>query len=136
MKLITYFKYMNFYAHIAHNYSKGETFFQDHDFFGELYETYEDIYDKLVERYIGLDKDLDLVKLHVKAAQALKEFDGCHHAFEELLMCEEAVCEACKEMSKAATLGLGNMLAQIADDSEARQYRIKQRLIKEADEKD
>jgi DNA-binding ferritin-like protein len=136
MKLIVYFRYMQFYAHMAHNYSKGETFFQDHDFFGELYSTYEGVYDKLVEKFIGLDKDLDLVKVHQKAAGALKECKSSDESFKELLMCEEAVCEACKEMSKEATLGLGNLLAQIADDSESRQYKIKQRLKEDENDKD
>lgn len=136
MKLISYLKYMNIYAHISHNVLGGETFFQDHSFLGDLYDSYEEIYDGLVERFIGLDKDLDLIKVHKDAINALdipKSYDEC---FKELLNCEEAVCEACKDMTKDATLGLGNMLAQIADDSEARQYKIKQRLKKEVDEKD
>lgn len=136
MKLLVYLKYMNIYAHISHNYLGGETFFQDHEFLADLYEKYEEIYDSLVERFIGLDKSLDIIKVHKSAIDAVTVPKSYEECFQELLKCEEFVCEACKEMSDKATLGLGNMLAQIADDSEARQYKIKQRLIKEADEKD
>lgn len=133
MKLLVYLKYMNIYAHISHNILGGETFFQDHEFLAELYAKYEDVYDSLVEKFIGLDKKLDLIKIHKSAIDALGEPKDYEEAYSELLECEKAVCDACKEMTKDATIGLANMLAQIADESEGRQYKIKQRL-KEEDE--
>lgn len=123
---------MRFYAHRAHNVCKGDTFFQDHDFFGGLYETYDDAYDAVIERMIGLGKEeVDIPAITQKACSmfcksgkdnATKQF------YQHLLASEELVCDSVKDMMKGATDGTQNLLQGLADQSESRQYKIRQRL--------
>lgn len=128
MDLITYLRYMQFFAHISHNILGGETFFSDHEYLGELYSEYEAEYDSLVERFIGLDKDVDLLKVHSNASKALFKPESLKEAFSELLKCEEKICEACEKLNEGSTIGLGNLIASIADKSEARQFKLKKRV--------
>ena len=128
MILASLLRYMQFYAHIAHNKLGGETFFQDHVFLGELYEAYEAAYDIVIERMIGLDEAVDLAKVQKDAAKDLAEPKSYEACFKEILTCEADLCKALEKMSKEVTLGTNNMLAALADDSEARQYKLKQRL--------
>lgn len=67
-KLATKLRYMQFYAHNAHNMCKGDTFFSDHEELGGLYGTYEGLYDSIVERMIGTGQTIDLVKVQTKEA--------------------------------------------------------------------
>ena len=70
-KLATKLRYMQFYAHNAHNMCKGDTFFSDHEELGELYGTYEGLYDSVVERMIGTGQTIDLVKVQTEAVKML-----------------------------------------------------------------
>ena len=45
MNLLTILRFLQFYTHNAHNLLRGPTFFQDHEFLGELYPAYEVDYD-------------------------------------------------------------------------------------------
>jgi len=54
IQLIIVFRALQLVAHHAHNLTKGLTFFEDHDFFGDLYGKAEGYYDSVVERFIGL----------------------------------------------------------------------------------
>ena len=91
-KLATQLRYMQFYAHNAHNICQGDTFFADHEELGDLYGTYTGLYDSVVERMIGLGQAIDLVKIQVDAAKML---DGeaaptaFSAAFSGLLTCEQ-----------------------------------------------
>lgn len=128
MTLPELLRYMQFYAHMAHNIIGGEYFFGDHEFFGSLYEDYEKAYDSVIERMIGLGESIDLAKTQKAATQGLKAPKTCKEALEEILSCEEDLCKALEGLAKDASLGTNNLLAALADESEARQYRLKQRL--------
>lgn len=128
MNLASLLRYLQLYSHMAHNLLGGETFFQDHEFFGELYPAYEADYDSVVERMIGLGEEIDLAKIQKAATQDLKAPKTCKEALEEILSCEEDLCKALEDLAKDASLGTNNLLAALADESEARQYKLKQRL--------
>ena len=119
---------MQFYAHIAHNVLGGATFFQDHEFLGELYQGYEADYDSLVERAIGLGEDVDLVEIHKDAVEGLVTPTSYEQCFKELLKYEKELCLDCEEVAKDSTLGTNNLIAGIADKSEARQYKMTKRV--------
>lgn len=118
------------YAHMAHNFTTGCNFFQDHAAFGSFYEEYEKDYDDVVERMIGLTGDCDIVSITKGACDIAErvKFTETKHAYGVLLATEKSLCEACTAENKKATLGTQNLLQGIADRSEVRQYKIQQRL--------
>lgn len=128
MNLVTLLRYMQFYAHIAHNKIGGETFFQDHAFLGELYAGYEGDYDDVVERMIGLDEELDLIEVHKEAVSDLKVPKSYDLCFKEILKCEEELCKIIEDIISECSQGTSQLIGGIADKSEMRQYKLKQRL--------
>lgn len=127
IELAIHFRYMQLLAHNAHNLTSGPTFFENHEFFGELYPVYEAAYDSLVERCIGLgDEDIDLVEVQKRAAAMLEDGEPFNTLFigEEVI---QQIVEKCFEEDDY-TQGTLNLLAQLADDSEVRTYKLKQKL--------
>lgn len=129
------FRAAQLYAHNAHNLATGCNFFSDHEFLGELYAAYESAYDSLIERMIGLGQDIKPCDIALKAADfadkiTAKPGDN-DHAFSQLMLLEREIIAGCESMSKSASLGTQNLLAQFADDSEARQYKIGRRLMQD-----
>jgi DNA-binding ferritin-like protein len=134
-KLAVKFRAMQLIAHAGHNKVSGPTFFEDHEFLGGLYGTYEGIYDALVERLIGLGKSPDLGKVGDEAntyfQEEIKDLCPGSSAFLTcLLECEKEANDLVEKAtsSKEYTQATINLLAQIGDDSEVRQYKIQQRL--------
>jgi len=131
-ELIITFRCAQFVAHNFHNYAKGYSFFADHEFLGTLYGTYEEAYDSLVERTIGSNKAIDLRDITSQAAERAKAFPAetmsCDEMFATLQSIKESICVWCKTYTPGATLGTANLLADLADKSEARQYKLKQRI--------
>lgn len=129
-KLATVFRAAQFYAHAAHNMTKGETFFSDHDYFGDLYGAYEEAYDGIIERMIGLSMKPDINKITMDAAKVMAEYDYFSTAkcFTVLLETEMEICALIDKLNKNASLGTQNFLQGLADDSEKRQYKIGQRI--------
>ena len=130
MEIESLLRHLHFYAHISHNVLGGQTFFQDHGFLGDLYGAYEEEYDSVVERLIGLGKNVDLVKIHIDAAKDLsvpKSYDDC---FKALLKYEEELCDMIDDHNKEKGVSQGTiqLLGDIANRSEMRQYKLKQRL--------
>lgn len=130
--LITQLRALQFLAHRAHNVIKGPTFFEDHEFLGELYPAYEEAYDSAVERAIGLGTEkLNLAKINVAAAQMsdiLPNETKPEPFFRAILKGEKDLCGMIDEAVKKASQGTQNLLQGFADESEARQYKLKQRL--------
>jgi len=120
-------KIMNLYAHNAHNEIAGASFFQDHAFLGEIYEGYDVDYDSIVERLIGLNRKPDLPALACVATDYVKQMKGAE-CFTALLELEEQVCKQIASLMSKESAGTQNLLADIADRSEQRQYKLKQRI--------
>ena len=141
-RIATLLRHMQLYAHIAHNLTSGNTFFQDHEFLGELYPAYEAAYDSVVERMIGCELSPDLIKINKNAANMLERvsFKEINSALSILLDCERTLCNLIeKEVvpnptshphggEKALSQGSVQMLGDIANASEVRKYKIQQRL--------
>jgi len=122
---------LRLFAHRAHHDTRGPTFFSDHKEFGKFYEAYDSAYDSVVERIIGLGGKPDLAKLAETAAQMAAVKPNEHspaQLFGVLLSSEKRLCKLCTEDMKKATEGTKNLLAQLCDDSEQRQFLIEKRL--------
>ena len=73
--LATIFRAAYLVAHNSHHLIKGPTFFEDHEFLGELYGTYEEAYDSVVERLIGLTGNADVITINSKACSIAAQFN-------------------------------------------------------------
>jgi len=131
---------MQLFSHNAHNLMGRMTFFSDHEFFGDVYTELESDYDSVVERTIGLmgEQATGLNTLPEKLAQKLKKYP-CFDVkdnevfFQSLLSSEMELCKSIKEQLtkiKGASPGVEQLLGEICNKSEMRQYKIKQRLKK------
>lgn len=132
--LIIHLRFMQLFAHAVHNLCKGATFFEDHAFFGDAYESHEADYDDVVERTIGLfgPQTVDFKKIAMMAAHELEQADLSAQVFEQQLKHEQELCSMIDSLCKhkAANQGLVQLLGNIADKSQVRQYKIKQKLSK------
>ena len=130
--LATLYREAQLYTHAAHNLVSGPTFFQDHKFLGELYGTYEDGYDGLIERSIGLGEPLDPLEITDAAAASAadKKLGDAKKMFSQILQFEQDLCDEINSyLSKGGVShGVSNLLEGLADESEARQYKIGQRV--------
>ena len=143
--LATTFRLAQFAAHDFHQRVSGRTFLTDHAFFAELYESYETAYDQLVERIIGQGESVSPSQLTYLAAQRAEAFrdkveaDDMYAALmtlerticreiDTLLMAREVDEEDRTEEESMITTGVENLLQGMADASEVRQYKFKQRL--------
>jgi len=142
-QLASILRFLQLFAHAGHNLTSGCTFNQDHAFFGELYGAYEEAFDDLVERLIGLGElksVADRLAIDTKAAGILGKTDSeeltCPEDwFEILLEMEQEVCAKIEKLAGGkVSQGTLNLLAQLADDSEKRQYKLAQRVKPDEDD--
>lgn len=132
-ELAIQFRFMYLFSHLSHHYVKFPTFFSDHSYFGELYETYEDIYDSLIEKMIGLDIECNEFEINSAAVEKLNEYKSTEFNknadyFQIILGAEKEMCQIAENYDSEATYGVKNLLQGICDNSENRQYKLKQRL--------
>ena len=135
-ELATLLRMMQLYTHNAHNNAAGPTFFEDHKFLGKLYPEYEVAYDSVVERIIGLYGVASL-DLHKIQEQAILMQDGMpviepdnKMYFAKILECEVKLCKHVEQLVTVpgVTEGTKQLLGDLANESESRQYKIKARL--------
>lgn len=141
--LASIYRFLQLFAHAGHHLAKGCTFNQDHAFFGELYAAYGEAFDEVVERLIGTGKlksVKDRIALDTKASAILAKTDSeeltcAEDYFELLLEMETEICGKIEKLCEGKlSQGTLNLLAQLADDSEKRQYKLAQRVAeKEGD---
>lgn len=129
---------MNLITHHFHNVCSRVAFLSDHAFFGEVYEALDDAYDNVAERLIGL-KDSSVIPfmelmdaVNMKLKQLPHDYKDNAQMFQTLLQLESEMRAIIEEYIKSGEYSQGtvNMLAQLADDSEVRTYKIKRRLVK------
>lgn len=127
---------MQLYSHNSHNLVKGSLFFQDHDFLGELYPKYESEYDSLIERMLGLGIDFDILLIQIEAVEQLKSlpsnFNENKECLKILLEMEQSLCSLIEAIIRAIKPSEGSrqMLGEMCNQSEMRQYKLSQRVKK------
>ena len=124
--LATLYLAARIYAHRAHNLVCGPSFFADHAFLGELYDIYDDAYDALVERMLGLGQAVEPIKL-TEAAIKMVQADPCRNFFSRLLEYEKKIRTEIKLLAPSTSDGTQNLLQGLADESEQRTYKMTQR---------
>jgi len=130
--LATLFRAMQLVAHAAHNLVKGPTFFSDHEYLGELYPAYEEAYDSLIERSIGLKMPINIQQITTEACRIFGQSKITGDAKADLTIIDRLEVMTRKEiavqMKANPSDGVQNLLQGLADDSEARSYKIGQRV--------
>lgn len=128
-------KCLNIYAHNAHNLASRVVFNQDHEFLAEIYNAADNNYDNVVERMIGLGLNPNLPEINILAAQKAAALQlGADNA-SKLNVCLDLE-KQCTNLintlvkSNQLTAGTEQMVGNIADLSEVRQYKLQQRLMK------
>lgn len=117
-------KSLEIYTHEAHHQTRGEAFFADHEALNGFYDAYGDAYDKVIERMIGLNVPVTEREINLKAsAEVPTRTDWFAMLAEE----EAELREVISKEYLGASIGTQNLLAQLADDSEVRTYKINQR---------
>jgi DNA-binding ferritin-like protein len=125
---------MQFVAHSGHNLTTGSSFFGDHSALGGLYETYTKLYDLIVERMISVGEETKPLSLTLEAANAamlVEETNKADEIFAELAFLEielRGLCRKYLDQEENISVGVKNLVEQIASDSEDRSYKLVQRL--------
>jgi DNA-binding ferritin-like protein len=128
--LATLFRAAQLTAHEKHNTVTGESFFSDHKYLGNLYTTYEEAYDAVIERMIGLGVEPKISDGNITAADLAKWFCDLEDIknwpkiFLEIETRVQKEVDACCKGSSSGTL---NFLQGLADESEQRVYKLGQR---------
>lgn len=125
---------MQLYTHNCHNLVARMVFMQDHEMLGDLYSKYEEIYDGIIERMIGLGLPVNLNQVQILAVQQLQQLPNevkeNKQCFQLILQMEKQLCAKIESLIQQVKLSEGTrqMLGNICDESESRQYKLGQRV--------
>lgn len=133
LDLIICLRALNLYYHAAHNNTSGPSFHSDHAFFGSAYEEVDDQYDACIERLIGnLGRAPALLQIVGAAAKKLKDMGdpvSVDAMYKAAIKEEKYIADLCSKVDKecADSVGVKNLVGDIADKCEQRQYKISRR---------
>jgi len=135
-ELLSLLRAMQIYAHSAHHLCKGPNFFSDHEFFGNVYSEIEEDFDGVAERIIGLYGEEHLQLQNLMSAVIVKlqgapsiGLENNKPLFEHQLKMEDQLCSLIKQVIAAGvTPGVEQLIGEVCNKSEMRQYKIKERL--------
>ena len=133
---------MQLYYHNCHHLTQGASFFSDHEFFGSAYGAMDGAYDRLAERYIGEfgNKAFETVTIAKVVMGEVTDYQVedmcCCDMLETGLKLEQRLSAELTALDKVAPIGLRNLIGDLAEQSDIRQYKIKQRLAEHKDKDD
>ena len=135
-ELLILLRSMQIFAQSAHHLCKGQSFHEDHSFFGDTYEAVAGDFDDLAERIIGLygEEHLQLQPLMAAVVQKLAdapsvgvESNKVYYSYR--LKMEENMCKLAEQIIAAGVYpGTEQLIGDMANKAEMRKYKIKQRL--------
>jgi DNA-binding ferritin-like protein len=108
--------------HEAHHLSAGPCFAADHEMFGEFYAEVEEDYDSFVERCIGMG--FTEVAEPEEQMGVVSNVLNLDDKASEQQLCQ--ICDLAAEVPES-TLGFEQLLGDIAQHSEVRQYKLGRR---------
>lgn len=138
-ELLAKMRVLSMYYQTGHWQVKNAVFYSDHLLLERLYGEASSRMDQIAEKGIGVTGDRSVVNLKnhlaaVMSAAANLPTEAAENSvyFQHALALEQELQSFCKvaESSEQASMGCRNMLGDIADESEARIYLLKQRLSK------
>lgn len=131
--LIVYLNVLSIYGRLCHNLTTGSNFFQDHEFFGEIYGYSESAYDSVVERSIGLNLTINIQEINLKAASICAKINlgtNNNDKLKGILEIFNTINSTIDKLVKSKTYSIGTeqLIGDIANQIEMFQYKLKQRL--------
>lgn len=133
-KIAIQLRMMQLASHHIHHIVSRALFFQDHEAFSDFYKQLEDDYDGVAERIVGFSGSLDIQLLNKEVFQKLNtvQFNTAENKdlFKQLLILEKELCSLCNLLDKSpdTSSGTKQLVGDICNLSEIRQYKIKQRI--------
>jgi len=135
-ELMILLRAMQMYAQNAHHLMKGNTFMQDHSFFGDVYEQLDSDFDDVSERIIGLygEEPLHLLTIMKSVVEKLVDAPSVGTLenktfYQHQLHLEDKLCDLVKMIvSAGCSHGTEQLITEICNKAEVRKYKIKQRL--------
>lgn len=133
LQSLAHLRFMNLFYHQAHNTAARVPFFADHEAFGSFYAEMDSDYDSVAERMIGKGMDFTLEEVMMPVMEKMSNLPpsmGDNKAmFAYGLQLEEQLLRIIDEyIAKGVSEGTRQMLGDIADRTEIRIYKIKQRI--------
>lgn len=133
--ILVHLRAMQLFYHNAHNLAKGQMFFADHEQFADFYAAIEKDYDSVVERALPSmgDQILDMKQLLNDIYKIIKDspsFNASSNSvfFNYAMQMEKELIKLCEKEIPGKSQGTVQLLGNICDFSEARQYLISRRL--------
>lgn len=130
---------MSGYYQTGHWQVKNSVFYADHLLLERLYNETSARIDQIAEKMVGTTGNPALVNLNDLIKKEYEIIKGLPYNpaensvfFQTGLQCEQKLLELCKvlDSSPETSVGVRNMIGDIADESEARVYLLRQRLAK------
>lgn len=134
LKAIIAARVLQLYYHYCHNLVTGPTFTQDHELLGSFYGEAETAYDDLAEYLVAtlgnqaFDTKAVTQVLASKLAESQVESMSAEDMFSKGLELEEELQEALEALNAGGSIGLQNLIGDIAQKSDVRKYKVQQRL--------
>jgi DNA-binding ferritin-like protein len=127
---------MHLYYHMCHNMVKGSLFNQDHSTFASFYDQCDSDYDSAIERAINKEgeKSACLAEQMKEVFKIIKPLPCCEvkenkEFYKAGLDLEVKLCKMIDDCIKfGVSSGTEQVIGNIADKSEVRQYLIQRRL--------
>lgn len=135
-ELLYLLRSMQIYSQSAHHLVKGTPFHSDHAFFGDVYNAVAGDFDDVAERIVGLygEEHLDLQNVMQAVTMKLSDAPSVGVAdnkvfYEYQLKMEDKLKGLVKQIiASGVSPGLEQLIGDIANKSEMRCYKIKQRM--------
>lgn len=128
---------LELYYKTAHWQVKNTVYYGDHLLLDRLSEEAGERIDQVAEKAIGITGNSSVVNLPMILKKIYEyvsklSYENAENSkyFEEGLKLEQILQECVNKYEPSASIGVKNMLGDIADESEARVYLLKQRLNK------
>jgi len=136
--LLSYLYSLEYYYKTAHWQCKNSVYYGDHLLFDRLSDEASERVDQVAEKAIGITGNLAIVNLPSILKSIFTNVNPLRFEcpensqyFEDALKLETSLLDCCKKYDASeSSVGIKNMLGDIADESEARVYLLKQRLRK------
>lgn len=129
---------LNLVYHHMHNIANGCSFAGDHDMLADMYEALDGEYDMLVERHIGLGNELsrdmavEILKESAEFMQNMPDSMGSanmNEFFQYALDMEGMLRSQLESAMAGSSKGTENLLQDLCDKSEAREYKLRRRIM-------
>jgi DNA-binding ferritin-like protein len=135
-ELLYLLRAMQLYSQNAHHLVKGTPFHSDHAFFGDVYSAVAEDFDDVAERIIGLygEDHLDLKNMMMAVMNKLEGAPSVgtpdnKSFYQHQYKMEEKLKDLIKQIiATGVSPGVEQLIGEIANKSEMRCYKIKQRM--------